>query len=394
MDFRLTEEQLARRKEFAQVCKELEKDKPPGFVGIESIFHNDTNWGYYNQCRREFAKKGWTTLNWPAEYGGNGNMMDRVLLAEAMGYYDVPGIDGWGVSMLAPTLLATASKEIKDRFLPPIAAAEVHWCELWSEPNAGSDLAALTSTAIRQGNEFILNGQKIWTSGAHRSDWGFGVFKSDPAGRKHHNLTFLLMDMKTPGITIRPILYMNGMHVYNEVFLDNVRVPAENIVGQEHGGWTIVNTLAAFERSFIEIVMMTVRMFEDLVSHCNQTIRNGRPLSKDPVIRNRLAQAACELEAARAFSYHIADLQNRGEMALMDASGLKVFAGELAERLSFMATDILGPYGQVKLSRWAPLHGIWENQCQQQFGLTIASGTNEIQRNILAWYGLGLPRMK
>jgi alkylation response protein AidB-like acyl-CoA dehydrogenase len=140
--------------------------------------------------------------------------------------------------------------------------------------------------------------------------------------------------------------------------------------------------------------MMTVRMFEDLVSHCNQTTRNGQPLSKDPVIRNRLAQAACELEAARAFSYHIADLQNRGEMALMDAAGLKVFAGELAERLSFLATDILGPYGQVKLSRWAPLHGIWENQCQQQFGLTIAGGTNEIQRNILAWYGLGLPRMK
>jgi len=394
MDFRLTEEQEKRRGEFSQVCSDLENKKPVGYVSIESLFE-DANWEYYQLCRKEFARRGWTTINWPAEYGGHGNMMDRVFLAEAMGYYHVPGFDMWGIQMLAPTLLAVASDEIKKRFLPPIARAEVHWCEMWSEPNAGSDLASLTSTAIRKGNEFVLNGQKIWTTGAHMSDWSFGVFKSDLEAKKHHNLTFLLVDMKTPGITIRPINYMNGNHVYNEVFLDDVRVPAENIVGQEHGGWAVVNTLAAFERSFIELVMMMQRMLDDLVVYCNQTRRNGQLLSSTPVIRNRIAQAACELEAARMLSYRIADLQGRNEMALIQPAALKIFAGELVERMSFMVTDdILGPFGQVKTSRWAPLDGFWEDQCHECFALNIAAGTNEIQRNVIAWYGLGLPRMK
>jgi alkylation response protein AidB-like acyl-CoA dehydrogenase len=394
VDFSLPEEQKKRREEFFQVCKELEKNKPAEFMGVESIFHCESTWDYYMHCRREFAKRKWTTLNWPAEYGGHGDMMDRVFLAEAMGYHEVPGLDGWGIQMLAPTLLAVASDDVKKRFLPPIARAEVQWCEMWSEPNAGSDLASLTTTAIRKGDEFVINGQKIWTSGAHRSDWAFGVFKSDLEAKKHHNLTFLLLDMKTPGITIRPIPYMNGIHVYNEVFLDDVRVPAENIVGQEHGGWAVVNTLAAFERSFIEIVMMMKRMFEDLVVYCSQTRRNGQLLSSTPVIRNRLSQLACELEAARMLSYRIADLQGRNEMALIQPAGLKVFASDLGERMALIATDLLGPFGQVKTSRWAPLGGFWENQCQECFGPSIAAGSTEIQKNIIAWYGLGLPRMK
>lgn len=394
MDFSLPEDQKKRREEFFQVCKDLEVKKPVEYKGVETIFTCDASWEYYLACRREFARRKWTTLNWPAEHGGHGNMMDRVFLAEAMGYHEVPGLDGWGIQMLAPTLLAVASDEIKKRFLPPIARAEVQWCEMWSEPNAGSDLASLTSTAIRKGNEFVINGQKIWTSGAHRSDWAFGVFKSDLEAKKHHNLTFLLLDMKTPGITVRPIPYMNGMHIYNEVFLDDVRVPAENIVGQEHGGWAVVNTLAAFERSFIEIVMMMKRMFEDLVVYCSQTRRNGQLLSSTPVIRNRLSQLACELEAARMLSYRIADSQGRDEVALIQPAGLKVFASDLGERMALIATDILGPFGQVKTSRWAPLDGFWENQCQECFGPSIAAGSTEIQKNIIAWYGLGLPRMK
>jgi alkylation response protein AidB-like acyl-CoA dehydrogenase len=187
---------------------------------------------------------------------------------------------------------------------------------------------------------------------------------------------------------------MNGATIYNEVFLDNVRVPAENVVGQEHGGWAVVNTLAGFERSALDEIMAMLRGLETLVEFCNQTKRNGRPLSKDPLVRNRLAQLACELEAARTLAYRIADLQNHGEMALMDASALKVFASEFGERFAFTVTDILGPYGQVKHSKWAPLNGVWEDMYQECFVTTISMGTNEIQRNIIAWYGLGLPRMK
>jgi len=394
MDFRFTDEQMARRKEFFEVCLELEKLKPAEFIGFESTYEYDSCWEYDRHCAKEFANRGWLALDWPSEYGGSGTMMDRVLLSEARGYHGIPGIDVFGVGMLAPTLFAAASEEIKKEFLPPIAAAQVTWCELWSEPNAGSDLASLITTAIKKGDEYILNGQKTWTTGAHKADWAFGVFKSDPEARSHHNLSFLLLDMKTPGITVRPLPYMNGGTIYNEVYFDDVRVPAKNIVGQENEGWAVVNTLAGFERSNIDQIIGMARGLEDLVAYCNETKRNGQPLAKDPIIRNRLAQTACDIEAARTLAYRVADLQNRHEMSLMDASALKVFASDLGERFTALATDILGPYGQVKLSRWAPMNGYWEALYHECFVFTISMGTNEIQKNIMAWYGLGLPRMK
>lgn len=394
MDFKLTDEQIERRAGFFEVCKELERQKPASFVGHESIHTSDESWEYHLYCAKEFAKRGWLSLGWPLEYGGKGDMMDCVLFAEARGYYDTPGVDGFGVRMLAPTLLQAASEEIKKEFLPPIAAAKVMWCEPWSEPDAGSDLAALTSTAIRKGDEYVINGQKTWTTGAHRADWGFGVFKTDPAARKHHNLSFLLFDMKTSGITVKPIPYMHGGYIYCEVYFDDVHVPARNIVGQENEGWAVVNLLAGFERSGIDQIMRMLQGLEVLVKYCNETRRNGEPLAKDPVIRNRLAQVACELEAARTLAYRVADLQSRNEMSLMDASAVKIFTGELSERFASLATDILGPYGQVKFSRWAPMSGLWERMYQECFVFTVSMGTNEIQKNIIAWYGLGLPRMR
>jgi len=392
MDYKLTDDQIAQRSEYFKVCQDLEKRKPEDFTGFDSAFSSDEGWGYHRYCAKEFAKRGWLSLGWPPEYGGSGTIMDRVLLAEAKGYHNILGVDPFGVGMLAPTLLQAASEDIKNAFLPPIAAAEVAWCELWSEPNAGSDLASLTSTAIRDGDEYVINGQKIWTTGAHRADWGFGLFKSDPTGRKNHNLSFLLIDMKTPGITVRPLHYMTMNHVYNEVFFDNVRVPAKNIVGQEHEGWAVTLVLASFERSNMDEIMAMRRRLEGLVTWCNETKRAGKPLSKDPVIRNKLAQIACDIEAAHALAYQVADLQSRKEMALMDASAIKIFAGELTERLALLGSDLLGSYGQVKLSRWAPLDGFWVENYQECLGITISAGSNEIQKNIIAWRGLGLPR--
>jgi len=268
------------------------------------------------------------------------------------------------------------------------------WCELWSEPNAGSDLASLTTTAIRKGDEYVINGQKTWTTNARQADWGFGVFKTDPEGKIHHNLSFLLLDMKTPGITVKPIPYMHMGQPLNEVYFDEVRIPAKNIVGKEGDGWAIVNLLAGFERSMIDEITAIVRELEHMVAYCNETKRNGQPLAKDPIIRNRLAQTACDIEAARTLAYRVADLQNRNEMTLMDSAAVKVFASELGERFASLATDIFGPYGQVKSSRWAPMNGLWETNYQECFVTIISMGTNEIQRNIIAWYGLGLPRMK
>jgi alkylation response protein AidB-like acyl-CoA dehydrogenase len=393
MDFSFTEEQKKRRSEFFSVCARLEKEKPAGFAGLESTYDTDEGWAYHLYCAKEFAKRGWLSLAWPAEYGGIGNMMDRVLFSEALGYHGVPGVDGFGVQMLAPTLLACGSEEIKREFLPMIASGEVQFCELWSEPNAGSDLAALTSTAIRQGNDFIINGQKIWTTGGHRAHWSFGVYKSDLKGKPHHNMSFLLFDMKTPGITIRPIKYINDVHLYNEVFFDNVRVPAK-IVGQEHEGWAVVNTLAAFERSNIRDIMRMKKDIENVVAYCNETKQDGVPLAKNPLIRSRLAKITGQIEAARTLAYRVADLQNRGELTLMDAGAVKIFSSDTQESFASLMTDILGPYGQVKMSRWSPMEGWWERNYQEHFVQSISMGTNEIQKNLIAWRGLGLPRMK
>jgi 3-oxocholest-4-en-26-oyl-CoA dehydrogenase alpha subunit len=394
MDFRLTEEQLERRKEFYKVCEELDKKKPKSYLGFESQFHNEEGWNFHRLCAREFAKRGWLALGWPKEYGGNGTMMDKVMLAEARGYYELPGSDIFGVAMLAPTLLAAASEEIKREFLPKIASAEIMFCELWSEPNAGSDLAALTSSAVRKGDEFIVNGQKTWNTGAHFADWAFGVYKSDPNGKKHHNLTFMLCDMKSKGITVKGIPYMNGSHVYNEVYLDDVHMPAKYIIGQENEGWAVVNVLAGFERSNIDMVMGLVKALEEIVHFCNENKKNGKPLSQDAMIRNRLADFASSIEAVRTLAYRVADQQNRNEMGLMDAAAVKIFASELLEKFGQLSTDILGPYGQVKQSKFAKLGGIAEYNYQACFVPIVSMGTNEIQRNIIAWYGLGLPRMK
>jgi len=263
MDFKLTEEQTQLRKQFFDVCEELAKKRPEGFTGLEGCFDTDEGWQYHQWCAKEFAKRNWLTLGWPKEYGGQGTIMDKVFLSEATGYNDVPGVDIFGVDMLAPTLHACASEEIKREFLPSIASGERMWCELWSEPNAGSDLASLATSAVRQGDDYVINGQKIWTTGAHRAQWAFALVRTDPQPeRKQKGITFLLFDMNTPGITVRPLKYMDGSHLYNEVFLDDVRVPAKNIVGQEHEGWAVTQTLANFERSSLGAIMSMHRQLE------------------------------------------------------------------------------------------------------------------------------------
>jgi alkylation response protein AidB-like acyl-CoA dehydrogenase len=199
--------------------------------------------------------------------------------------------------------------------------------------------------------------------------------------------------MKTPGITINPLEYMDGKHYYNEVFFDDVHIPAENIVGEEGKGWEVTQALAGFERSGVDAITSMQRMLEDLVKACNEIKVGGRLLAQDPIIRNRLAEAACEIEAGHALAYYVADQQRKpGGLGLFESSAIKVFSGELLERLGALGTDILGPYGQVKASKWAIDKGFFESLYQTTFVLTISMGTNEIQKNIIAWYGLGMPR--
>jgi alkylation response protein AidB-like acyl-CoA dehydrogenase len=395
MNFKLTDEQAKLRQEFFDVCKELAKGKPRGFTGLEGRYDTEEGWQYHLDCARKMAQRGWLCLGWPKEHGGQGTRMDKVFLAEATGYYDVPGVDVFGVDMLAPTLLETASDEIKREFLPSIRSGERQWCELWSEPNAGSDLAGLTTAAVKKGDEYVLNGQKTWSTGAHRAHWAFAIVRTQTnVDRKQKGLTFILFDMKTPGVTVKPLYYMNRGHLYNEVFLDDVHVPVKNVVGKEGDGWQVTQALASFERSNLNSIMAMHKQFEMLIGYCNETKVEGQPLAKNAVIRNRLAQIACDLMAARTLAYRIADAQSKHQMLAFDASAVKIFAGELWSALNRTALDILGIYGQVELSKWSPFEGFFQNWYQQSFVWNISMGTNEIQRNIIAWAGLGLPRMK
>jgi len=395
MNFRFTEEQESVREEMFSLCTELGQNAPVELTGApEDKWMTDEGWEYNHQCWKEIAEHGWISIDWPVEYGGQGrSRVYKAFLSEAMGYNRISHDAGMGI--VAPTLLTFGSEEQKHRFLPGIDSGDVHWCQLWSEPGAGSDLANVSTKGVRDGDCYIINGQKTWTTGGHRADWGFMVFRTDPNVKpKHKGLSYILVDMKTPGITVSPLPQMNFKHGYNDVFFDDVRVPVENLVGQENDGWKVTRGAMNAERSGLGVLAKLQRYLDILVQYCNTTTVNDKRLSEDPIIRDQLAEIACNLAATKALSYRVIWAQDAGVMGAFEASAIKVRSSEIYMDISNFGNDILGPYGQVKHSRWAPLSGIFEDEYQSSMSLALAAGTNEIQRNIIAWEGLGLPRMR
>jgi len=396
MDFRLTPEQEALKKEFEEFFREEMKKAPPGMeAGLEALF-SEEGFPFHRQLVRKVAEKGWLTMAWPKEYGGkDAPIIDQLIFSDIMGYYRAPAVDIFGVGMLGPTLLAAGNEEQKREHLPPIARGEIVWCQGWSEPNAGSDLASLTTRAVRDGDDYIINGQKTWTSGAQHADWMFMIARTNPEEKRSRGLSFFLLDMKTPGVTVRPLYSMQGSHLFNEVYFDDVRVPVRNRVGEENQGWAVTRAMMNFERSNVGMMSGLKRDLEELVKFCKETKWNGQTLAQNPFVRHKLAQLAIEIEAGRAMSYRIAWMQEKGGllMAAYAASAAKVYGSELAQRFAYTGYEIMGLYGQVKkASKWAPLMGAFESSSQLCMGMNIAAGTSEIQRNLIAWIGLGLPR--
>ena len=400
MDFQFTPEQMALRKEFEDFFREEMQKAPP--LGAENIYDNDEAWDFHCYLARRLGEKGWISRPWPKAYGGQeAPILEQLLFNEVKAYHRAPGIDIQGVCMLAPTLLASGNEEQKQRHLPPIARGEKMWCQGWSEPNAGSDLASLTTRAVRSGDYYIINGQKTWTSGAHRAQWCFMMARTDPNQPRHRGLSFLLVDMKTPGLKLRPVLGLNGTHMFNEMFFDDVRVPAENLVGDENRGWYVSLMTMNFERSSIGFMAEAKRNLEDLIKFCRETNRNGQPLSDDPTVRSILAQLVTEVEVGIALSYKVAWLQGKVEekgmemalQAAVVASAGKVYGSELGQRLSYAGCRILGLYSQVKAdSKWVPLKGRFESSYQECVSLNMGGGTSEIMRNVIALRGLNMPK--
>jgi len=396
MDFRFTPEEEALRKEFDDFFKEEMKKAPPQWgTSMEAIFGIDECWEFHKQTARKLAAKDWLARPWPREYGGQeASLVEQFIFNDVMGYHRGAGVDHWGIMLLAPTLLFSANDEQKREHLPPIARAEIFWTQLWSEPGAGSDLASLTTRAVRDGDDYIVSGQKTWTSGGHRADWGFMLARTNPEEKRSRGLSFFLVDMKSPGITIEPILNLEGSHLFNEVFLDDVRVPARNMVGGENQGWVASQMTSNFERSMIQLFAYLTRELEELVEFCKEPKWGGEVLANNPLVRHTLAQLAIEIEAGRAFSYSILWEQIKGGliMAAPLAAAAKALATELVQRFTYAGSEILGLYGQVKESRWAPLQGRFEKEYQLCPGLNMAGGTSEIMRNLICSLGLGLPR--
>lgn len=396
MDFVLTPEQEALRVEFATYFEDKMQEAPPGWIGgIETWYATDENWAFHLDVARELGQKGWLSLPWPKKYGGREHsIVEQLIFKEIVGYYNAPGVDPMGVAQFAPTLLIWGAEEQKEEHLYYIARGERMWCQGSSEPNAGSDLASVTTRAVRQGDKYIVNGQKIWTSGAHRCHWCFALVRTDPAQKRSRGLSFLVIDMKTPGITLRPLWDMAGNYMWNEMFLDDVEVPVANRIGPENEGWAVIRTTSNFERSNIGVFGETRRDLERLVQFCKQTIRDGKPLAQDPLVRHMLSEIALEVDVGYAMARHVAWLQQKGNSAVVESSAAKVWGTELFQRLSYTGCQILGLYSQIKGdSSWAPLLGRFEMLYQTALGWNIGGGTSEIQRNIIAWEGLGLPRV-
>ncbi|HSP95718.1 MAG TPA: acyl-CoA dehydrogenase family protein [Candidatus Dormibacteraeota bacterium] len=341
--------------------------------------------------QRRMAAAGWVGVHWPRAYGGRGaTTTENYILQEELARAQAPEIIGRiGVNLVGPTLIHAGSEAQKTRHLPRILAADELWCQLFSEPNAGSDLSSLRCRAERDGDRFVVTGQKVWTSYAQFADWGILLARTDPASRGGKGISFLIVDMRSPGITVRPLTQMTGSDEFNEVFLEEVRVPAENLVGELHRGWAIAQTTLSHERGTSPRQLVVHRMLlADLLDLARQT-----GAVADPIIRQQLAQAIIEVEMTRLHNWRTLTRLRRGGTPGPESSLVKLFWSEMSQRLHDTAMQVLGVHGQ----HWpgeprAVARGRWLRSYLYYRAATIFAGTSEVQRNIIAQRVLGLPR--
>ncbi len=390
MEFQFSNEDQAFRAELRDF---IDQERLPQWDRNDSGT-DDASWDLTKQMRQKLAGRGWLTMHWPHEYGGqSASQVRTAIFNEEMSYHRVPGRDNFGVRMMGATLMIHGTNEQKLAHLPSVARGEVQWCQGYSEPESGSDLASLSTRAVRDGDDFVINGSKIWTSMAHRADWMMVLARSDVDAPKHRGISFFLVDMKTPGVQVKPIINMAGRHEFNEVLFDNVRVPATNIVGEENRGWYVAVTLLDFERSGIDYSANARRLLDDVRQYATETRRNGEPLMTIPWVRSALADRYIDCEVARLIAYNVAFMQGEGLVPNKEASASKVFGSEAVQRVSQTCMEILGLRGVLGLDeKWAPLEGRVQESWMLNISGTIAAGTSEIQRNVIASRGLGLPR--
>lgn len=395
MDFRFTEEQEKFRQEVKTfLAEQLPSDWLHGGAPEDET---DEWWELTQKFLKALADRGWIALTWPKEYGGlERPTWEDAILGEELAYWRAPAMDYWfRWKMISALLLHFGDDEQKRKHLPGIAKGEVYWTQGFSEPEAGSDLGAVKVRAVDKGDCWVVNGQKIWTSGAHRAHWCFAPMMTDPdAPKRSRALSMLLIDMETPGITVRPLESLEGASHLCEMFFDDVRVPKENLVGERGRGWLAAMVLVNIERSGTGFASLPQRILEELITYAKQTKHNGVPLAEDPLIRHKLAQMAIEIQVCRMLAYRTAWVQATGQDVTSVGAIIKLFGSEMMQRVSNTGLQIMGLHSQlVPSSERATLGGLITRDYMWNLCLTIAGGTSEIQRIIISTMGLGLPRM-
>jgi acyl-CoA dehydrogenase len=382
-----------RAEAHAFLSEHLEKLRPdetaPNMLG-EREDQKAIDWAKQWQATK--FDNGWAVLTWPKEFGGQGlGRMENVIFnQEEAKFRTPPAIYGIGHGMLGPTLMTHGTPEQKERYVKEMARGQVVWCQLFSEPAAGSDLAGLRSSAVRDGDDWVLNGQKIWSTGAHFCEWGMIVVRTDPDVPKHDGLTYFIVDMKAKGVEIRPIKQINGATGFNEVFFTDVRVPDTQRVGGIGEGWKVSITTLMNERVSIGAGTSGGRI-KDLFKLARECRRGGRPAIEDSAVRQRLADAFITSKGLQYTGYRILSALSRGATPGPEGSISKAVGAPFGQQLASFALELQGAMGGLLDPKLAPQEALWQETYLGSPGLRIAGGTDEVLRNVIAERVLGLP---
>jgi alkylation response protein AidB-like acyl-CoA dehydrogenase len=392
MDLSFTKEQIAFREE---VRAWLKTAMPPHIRAKAEV---DGNFEHREvmEWHKVLARKGWAAPHWPVEYGGPGlDVTSRFVLSEELEFAGAPHLSPFGLSMVGPLLMQFGTDAQKKRFLPKILSGDEVWCQGYSEPNAGSDLASLKLRAEDDGQgHFVMNGQKTWTTYAQYADWIFCLARTDPSAKKQEGIGFILVDMKTPGVVAKPFLTTGGTPAFSETFFENAAVPRENLVGPLNGGWTIAKALLGHERTLVAAVGQSARTLRRVKRLASQTMANGKPLLDDPGFRAKIARMEVKLRSLQVTNYRALASAQLGHAPGPESSILKIRGTEILQQCFELAMEVIGHDSLA----WFNEPGVipaGEQWIASAFNYTRAAtiygGSNEIQKNVIAKLILGLP---
>jgi len=394
MDFNWNAEEEAFRHELRSwLTANLPKDRR-NETGVDFMHEEGGDWQRRLAWHKKAHAAGWVGISWPKEYGGRGaNLVQQIIYNEEMARANAPAlVNGLGIMLVGPTIIHWGTEEQKKRYVPKILSGEEIWCQGYSEPGSGSDVASLQTRAVEEGDYFIINGQKVWTSDAHHADMCILLTRTDPSAPKHKGISYILVDMHSPGVTVRPLVQITGGRGFNEVFFEDVRVPKKNIVGELNQGWQVAITTLMFERSGGS-GEVPIREVHELADLAKRVPRNGGVAWNDDSVRQKIIEFACDAHALKYTGYRQLTQQLKGRPPGPEGSMMKLCGTELRLRMAMYAMELLGPYSQLENNApFAIDHGKWSYRMLAARGPTIYAGTNQIQHNIIGERVLGLPK--